>query len=632
MSTPYLQVTSNGSSSQQPLTIDALSIGRQIGNMLVIDDTEASRFHCVVEKVAAGYRVRDLGSRNGTRVNGEIIKVALLNDGDVIQVGKVEMKLRLKEASGAAAAAEATARAKQAEQRVTRPSAVTQVTPGARAGHAPQVEDGNDLNFVPMNEYEGLSGGAGPSAPANFGGYGPPEPAAAEDYDDDIIKGPGPLEIDPSAPATDSLKQMADALPEHAFNHFDIALINARGALAHPSGVPKKKGDETVGEAVTLLRLLLLVCFRTRASDIHIEPKNDLYLVRVRIDGNMVDAAKLKKEMGIRLCAVIKILSDIDIAQRNIVQEGHFTSRVPDRRVDYRVSFTPAMFGQKCVVRVLDAAAAPRYLWDLGLPDWMFNDMDRTIRGDSGMVLVCGPTGSGKTASLYATLRSIDAGERNVITIEDPVEIQIEGITQIPVQEDRGNTFPALLRSVLRQDPDVILVGEIRDPETARTAIQASMTGHLVFSTVHARDTIGTVFRLLDLGIEPYLVSSGLQMVMAQRLVRQLCPHCRVGVRPTPDQQAKLEPVMGGAVPRIYRSAGCPRCLQTGFAGRRGLFELLTITESVRELIQKNGSALDLQRAVVETNPKFSKLMQSGYRLVAEGHTTMDEVERVVGL
>lgn len=634
MSTPYLQVTSNGSSSQQPLTTEALSIGRQIGNMLVIDDTEASRFHCVVEKVAAGYRVRDLGSRNGTRVNGEIVKVALLNDGDVIQVGKVEMKLRLKDASGATAAAEATARAKQAEQRMTRPSAVTQIAPGSRAQPATaDVEDGNDLNFLPANEYESLGGGGpGPSAPSNFGGYGPPEPSAAEEYDDEIIRGAGPLEIDPSAPPTDSLKQMADALPEHAFNHFDIALINARGGSAHPAGMPKKKGDESVGEAVTLLRLLLLVCFRTRASDIHIEPKNDLYLVRVRIDGNMVDAAKLKKEMGIRLCAVIKILSDIDIAQKNIVQEGHFTSRVPDRRVDYRVSFTPAMYGQKCVVRVLDAAAAPRYLWDLGLPEWMFNDMDRTIRGDSGMVLVCGPTGSGKTASLYATLRSIDAGERNVITIEDPVEIQIEGITQIPVQEDRGNTFPALLRSVLRQDPDVILVGEIRDPETARTAIQSSMTGHLVFSTVHARDTIGTVFRMLDLGIEPYLVSSGLQMVMAQRLVRQLCPHCRVGVRPTPDQQAKLEPVMGAPVPRIFRSAGCPRCLQTGFAGRRGVFELLTITESVRELIQKNATALDIQKAVTETNPKFLKLMQSGYRLVAEGATTMDEVERVVGM
>jgi general secretion pathway protein E len=326
----------------------------------------------------------------------------------------------------------------------------------------------------------------------------------------------------------------------------------------------------------------------------------------------------------------VKVLSDIDIAQRNIVQEGHFSTRVPDRRVDYRVSFTPAMYGQKCVVRVLDAANAPRYMWDLGLPSWMFKDIDRTIRGEGGMVLVCGPTGSGKTASLYATLRSIDSGERNVITIEDPVEIQIEGITQMPVNEDQGNSFAALLRSVLRQDPDVILVGEIRDAETARTAIQASMTGHLVFSTVHARDTVGTIFRLLDLGIEPYLVSSALQLVLAQRLVRQLCVHCRVGVKPNEEQAQKLEAACGKPVPRIFRSAGCPRCLHTGYAGRRGVFELLTVTDAVRESMQRNATPSDVYRALEGT--KFTKLINSGYQLVAEGVTTMDEVERVVGL
>jgi len=327
MSTPYLDITANGSSSRLPLVTDSTSIGRQIGNMLVIDDTEASRFHCVVEKVAAGYRVRDLGSRNGTRVNGQIVKVALLDDGDVIQVGKVEMKLMLKEPAGPAAAAAATARAKQAE-RVSGSSAVTFISSGKpqQSQKQPVVEDGNSLAFLPQDEYESITN------PGFEFDVGAPDPGSGGEFDNEIIKGAGPLEIDTSQPPTDSLKQMADALPEHAFNHFDIALINARGAVAHAAGVPKKKGDESVGEAVTLLRLLLLVCFRTRASDIHIEPKNDLYLVRVRIDGGMVDAAKLKKEMGVRLCAVIKILSDIDISQKNIVQEGHFTSRVPDRR------------------------------------------------------------------------------------------------------------------------------------------------------------------------------------------------------------------------------------------------------------------------------------------------------------
>jgi general secretion pathway protein E len=296
--------------------------------------------------------------------------------------------------------------------------------------------------------------------------------------------------------------------------------------------------------------------------------------------------------------------------------------------VDYRVSFTPAMYGQKCVIRVLDTASAPRYLWDLHLPDWMFQSIDKAIRGDSGMVLVCGPTGSGKTASLYAALRSIDSGERNVVTIEDPVEIQIEGITQMPVNEEQGNTFPALLRSVLRQDPDVVLVGEVRDGETAKTAMQAAMTGHLVFSTIHSRDTISAIFRLQDLGIEPYLISSGLHILLAQRLIRQLCPYCKVGLRPTPEQAAVLEPV-AGKVGRIFRSQGCARCLGTGFAGRRGVFEVLVVTEAIREAIAKTPNAADIAAALVGT--KFTRLLQSGYKLVAEGVTTIDEIERAVG-
>jgi general secretion pathway protein E len=353
-----------------------------------------------------------------------------------------------------------------------------------------------------------------------------------------------------------------------------------------------------------------------------------MFVIRVRVDGAMVEAAQLKKELGTRLNAVIKILCDIDIAQRNVVQDGHFSTRVPDRRVDYRLSFSPAIYGQKCVMRVLDTATAPRYLWDLHLPDWMFQALDKAIRGESGMLLVCGPTGSGKTGSLYAAIRSIDSSERNVVTIEDPVEFQIEGITQLPVNEAQGNSFPALLRSVLRQDPDVVLVGEVRDGETAKTAMQAAMTGHLVFSTVHARDTISAIFRMQDLGIEPYLISSGLHILLSQRLIRRLCPYCKVGMKPTPEQAVLLEPV-AGKVGRIFRSAGCPRCLGTGFAGRQGVFELLVVNEAIRAIIAKSPNAADISAALVGT--KFTKLLQSGYKLVAEGVTTMDEIERAVG-
>jgi general secretion pathway protein E len=425
------------------------------------------------------------------------------------------------------------------------------------------------------------------------------------------------------------LVRTAESLSDKKFDEMDIAMVNARGQLAHPARKadekPKKRPSDEPREAVGILRLILLICFRTRASDIHIEPKQDDYSVRIRVDGTMVDTVRLPKEMGIRVTSLVKVMSDIDIAQRNIVQEGHFSSRVPDRRVDYRVSFAPAMFGQKLVVRILDTANTPYHVWDLQLPDWMYETITAAMKQDSGMFLVCGPTGSGKTSTLYAVIRDIDVGERNVVTIEDPVEIQLDGVTQIPVNEAQGNTFAALLRSVLRQDPDAILVGEVRDPETARIALQAAITGHLVFSTVHSRDSMGTIFRLLDLGLEPYLVASGLQLVLAQRLVRQLCPACKVPSKPTPEQLAKMGEAAQG-VDKIYSPRGCPKCVGTGFAGRRGVFELLKVSEEMREVMLKSPTMGDIQKSLAGT--KFVKLAFSGYLLVAQGVTSLEEVER----
>jgi general secretion pathway protein E len=276
-------------------------------------------------------------------------------------------------------------------------------------------------------------------------------------------------------------------------------------------------------------------------------------------------------------------------------------------------------------VRILDTANTPYHVWDLTLPDWMYDQVMTSVKGDAGMVLVCGPTGSGKTSTLYAVIRDIDVNERNVVTIEDPIEIQLEGVTQIPVSDEKGNTFAALLRSVLRQDPDAILVGEVRDPETARTALQAAITGHLVFSTVHARDTVGTIFRLLDLGVEPYLVASGLQLVLGQRLVRVLCPSCKQAVRPTADQLSRMGEA-GQGVTRIFSAKGCPRCMGIGYSGRRAVFELLKVTELMRDVIMKAPTLTDLQKSM--EGQKFVKLAQSAYQLVAQGITSIDEVER----
>jgi type II secretory ATPase GspE/PulE/Tfp pilus assembly ATPase PilB-like protein len=351
----------------------------------------------------------------------------------------------------------------------------------------------------------------------------------------------------------------------------------------------------------------------------------------------MVDAARLPNPIGIRLGALVKILSEIDPSQKTAIQEGHFSTRVPGavagmvggiRRVDYRVSFAPSVFGQKLVVRILDSATAPATVDQLGMPEWMTEEMVRAVEQDAGMVLVCGPTGSGKTSTLYSVVRSIDLQQRNVVTIEDPVEIQIEGVTQLPVDEEHDKGFNELLRTVLRQDPDVILVGEIRDSETARTAMQAAITGHLVFSTVHTKDTVGTVFRLLDLGCEPYLLTQALQLVLAQRLVRRLCPACKRPMKLGDKERARMGKVAEG-VDTVYAPSGCFRCLNTGYGGRRAIFEMLNTTEEIRDAIIRNPSSQQINAALSEI--KFQRLQQSAYELVAAGDVAFEEADRAVG-
>jgi len=560
----FLEIVTEDGSRRLSVGQDPLTVGRHPSNKIVLADDQSSRFHCVIERTPNGIWVRDLDSRNGTKVNGKLIKKSLLISGDLVTIGLVEIKLNAP---------------------APRPALVS----------APEYEP------EPLEEFDVLE-------------ELPPDPKAdgeADALDDQTYD--------------EQLRAMADSLPDKSLKETDITLINARGGIAHSQ---KDEARKQAGEVVQSFRLLLLICCRLKATDIHVEPKNEGYHVRIRVDGTMVDAVRLSKEIGIRLCALVKVLSDIDIAQRNIVQEGHFTSRVPGRQINYRISFTPSMFGQKLVIRVLDTATTPMHVWDLGMPEWMARQIEAGIKAEAGMLLVCGPTGSGKTTSLYACVRSIDTGQRNVVTIEDPVEIQIEGITQIPVNEAQGNTFPVLLRSLLRQDPDAIMVGEVRDPETARIAMQSAITGHLVFSTIHSRDTIGTIFRLLDLGIEPYLVAQGLHIVLAQRLVRVLCPFCKKPVRPTPEQVKKIGP-LGRQTREVCVPTGCARCLNTGYAGRRAVYELLVMNPLLREVIQKAPTPNDIRIAM--SDAKFVTLIQSANELIAQGVTSFEEAERAVG-
>jgi general secretion pathway protein E len=573
----YLEIKDTRGIRQVPLDGGPLTIGRNFTNLLVLEEPMASRFHCVIEREGESFFVRDLDSRNGTFLNGKQIRDADLKSGDVVSIGKTEMKL------------------------------VVAAPKAARPNLAPKVTEEEA-----MSELAGL----------------------VSDADEEEAE-PGETITPSTGPSANEferqLRERADALVDRTFTDREIALINARNKIAY---VADPKRD--VGESITLLRLILLVCFRSRATDIHIEPKMDDIQVRIRVDGAMVDVVRLSKELGVKLLSAVKVLCDIDISQKSIVQEGHFSARVPtkvkgkmsDRRVDYRVSFAPAMHGQKLVVRVLDTANAPLHIDDLLLPPKGRDIIRRTSEQESGMILVCGPTGSGKTTTLYAVLRDIDINQRNVVTIEDPVEIQLEGVTQIPVNDAQGNSFSALLRSVLRQDPDVILVGEIRDAETARVAVQAGMTGHLVFSTVHSRDAISGMFRLLDLGVEPYVVASGLHVVVAQRLVRQLCSHCKVPVVPTPDQEKRMAAARVTGVKKIFQPKGCKRCLGTGHLGRRGIYEVLVATDKLRDALLKNPTIEGCKQGLTPEN--FLPMAENAYRLVAEGACCMDEIEKSI--
>ncbi|APZ95834.1 ATPase, T2SS/T4P/T4SS family [Fuerstiella marisgermanici] len=381
------------------------------------------------------------------------------------------------------------------------------------------------------------------------------------------------------------------------------------------------------GDGPHLLGLLTLIGFQSRTTDIHMEPSASGVDVRMRIDGTLVHLVEFPKESVKRLFGIVKVLCETKLGASQDVLEGNYSSVAPGRRSDYRVSFTPSVHGHKVAIRVLDAENAPQTLKQLGAPSSFVRTINGVMTQNAGMVLMCGPTGSGKTTTLYSMLRSVDFKSRNVMTLEDPVEYQINGITQINIDADHGKGFKEMLPALLRQDPDVLLIGEIRDAESAKIAMQATMTGHLVLSTVHAPDTLSTLFRLLDLNADPNMVGSALDLIMSQRLLRTLCDECKVRRRPDKEDKRRL-----GASARdaIFEPGGCKKCLGTGYSGRRAIFELLDVKKQVGDAIHDKPSIVDLRKAVRSRD--FTSLRQNGYSLVGKGVTTFDEVDRVIGV
>ncbi|MBN1796429.1 MAG: type II secretion system ATPase GspE [Sedimentisphaerales bacterium] len=380
---------------------------------------------------------------------------------------------------------------------------------------------------------------------------------------------------------------------------------------------------------IRLVNDILFRALQLRASDIHVHPYEAKIQIRYRIDGILYDTLSLNRNVLSLVISRIKVMAGMDIAERRMPQDGRCSVRLGQREVDLRVSTVPTSYGERAVLRILDKSTALYGLDELGLWKEDLERFDSLLTRTHGVIFVTGPTGSGKSTTLYACLQRINSAEKNIMTIEDPIEYQLEGISQMQVAAKKGMNFANTLRHVLRQDPDVIMVGEVRDVETAKMAIQSSLTGHLVFSTLHTNDSAGAITRLLDFGVEPYLVSSSLVAVLAQRLVRKVCPDCKQEYHPNDQElrQIGLLDISGRDEHKFYNGAGCDRCFQTGYRGRTGVYELMLISEEIQELIYKTETAGAIKRAALDTG--LQTLRMDGARKVLAGITTIAEVIRV---
>jgi len=382
------------------------------------------------------------------------------------------------------------------------------------------------------------------------------------------------------------------------------------------------------GPVIKYVHNLILEAFRERASDVHIEPQKEDLKVRYRIDGVMHYVPSPPKKAQGSIISRIKIMSGMDIAEKRVPQDGRIKLNLLGKNVDLRVSALPGIYGESMVMRILDKSGLMLGLAELGFTPDDEATWERIVTGGTGIVLVTGPTGSGKTTTLYATLHKLNTPEKNIITVEDPVEYQLRGINQVQVHAEIGRTFAHVLRSMFRQDPDVLMVGEIRDLETAEIATRAALTGQLVFSTVHTNDAPSAIIRLVDIGVKPYMVAATVRAILAQRLVRCICTTCKEVYEPSDEEKEVIESVTPGAdVRELYKGVGCENCNNTGYQGRVGIFELLVTNEEIREMILRNVSSVQLRQKARESG--MDTLREDGISKVVNGVTTLSELMRV---
>ena len=405
-----------------------------------------------------------------------------------------------------------------------------------------------------------------------------------------------------------------------------ITVITGDEDSAEEVDLSPEKASEEDAPIVKLVNLILQEAIKERATDIHIEPQDRKVNVRIRIDGVLQIIMTPPSSSLSGLVTRIKILSKLNIAEKRLPQDGRFSIKTAAKDIDVRVSILPTVYGEKIVLRLLDKSGFDFNLTTLGFPQKHLGVFKKVINQPYGMVVVSGPTGSGKSTSLYAALKDIKDERTNITTVEDPVEYQLDGISQVQVFEDIGLTFGSTLRSILRQDPDVLLIGEIRDSETADIAVKFSLTGHLVFSTVHANDAPGTLTRLLDIGVAPFLVGSCLNLVMAQRLVRRICEKCKEEYKPTKEELSLIGLKPQNVKGKLHRGKGCADCRNTGYRGRIAIFEMIPMSMTLRKLVFDNANEDEIRQAAMKQG--METLRDAGNQRVLDGTTTVDEILR----
>jgi type IV pilus assembly protein PilB len=429
------------------------------------------------------------------------------------------------------------------------------------------------------------------------------------------------------------IRRMITTLPDSkTFVIDDIIDDNGQAEVTLIESAIEDIGDSTeiAGQSpvIRLVNYVIYNAVKEGASDIHIEPADRVMRVRYRIDGRLYKSLEVPLHLIGAVTSRIKIMASLDISERRLPQDGRVNVMLDGRKVDLRISTFPGNRGEKTVIRVLDTRSVSLNLRDLGFAEDVLEPFQASITAPNGIILVTGPTGSGKSTTLYAALNEIASMENNICTVEDPIEYHLPLINQFQVQERVGLTFSKALRTLLRQDPDVIMVGEVRDEETARTAIQAALTGHLVFSTLHTNDAPSAITRLINMGVESYLISAALNVVLAQRLVRRICPKCRSPYEPPRTMRKTLER-MGYGMDQFYKGVGCKRCRNTGYSGRVGVHELLLINDEIRDCIVANSSVIEMRR--IAATYGMVTLKHDGFRKVREGLTSVEEVLQITG-